>query len=207
MKLFKACNDFKKSSLAGNYKTRSTRDSVWLLIQPPTPKKGKEKKSCPSAIMNSDSRYGAAPPLNHPPYSSHAPDWSLPTLDSASRRTVHGGEIVSNSSPSPHRYPAPSHEVNNAGSEKQAGQTLQPAQHFWPNENHQLDALDQEMLAEAHENGDPNQQAQEPHEEEDAELEKSLAWIPKSQGRPGPRSSTPLPVSKMLSLYMTRTDG
>ncbi len=156
--------------------------------------------------MSSNSLYGAAPPFNNLPYSSHAPDWFPPTLDLDSAQGVHGGDIVSNSSPSPHGYPAPSHEVNNVRSEKQTGQFLQSTQHDWPEEHHQLDALDQEMLADAHENGDHNQQAQEPHQEEDAELEKSLAWIPKSQGRPVPRSR-PLPVSRMLLLYMTRTDG
>ena len=155
--------------------------------------------------MNSNSHHGAAPPFDDPPYSSHAPDEFPPTIDSESGRAVYGGDIASNSSPPTHGYSVPSHEVNNVGSERQAGQNLQSARHDWPEEQHQLDALDQEMLAEAHENGDHNQQAQEPHEEEDAELEKSLAWIPKSQGRPVSRSSTPLPVSRRHLSSMTRT--
>lgn len=80
----------------------------------------------------------------------------------------------------------------------------QSMQHDWPEGYHQLDPLDQEMLAEARENGDHKQQAQEPHDTEDAELEKSLAWIPKSQGPPVARSRTPLPVSTSLWSYMTR---
>ena len=155
--------------------------------------------------MNSNSRYRAAPPLNNPSYPSHTPDWFPPAVDSVPGRAVHGGDVVSNSSPSPHGYPAPSHEMNNLGSDKRADQTLHPAQPDWPDEHRQLDALDQEMLAEAHENGDHKQQTQEPHEEQDAELEKSLAWIPKSQGRPVPRGSAPLPVSRIFLSYTTRT--
>ena len=155
--------------------------------------------------MNSNSNHGAAPPFDNPLYSSHAPDGFPPTLDTGFGQAVLGGDNKSNRSSPTHGYPVPSHVVNNVRSEKQAGQILQSTQHDWPEEHHQLDALDQEMLAEAHENGDYDQQAQLPHEEGDTELEKSLAWIPKSQGRPVPRSSTPLPVSRILLSHLTRT--
>ena len=77
--------------------------------------------------------------------------------------------------------------------EQQIGQIQQPQEYGEPEQYHHLDPLDQEMLAEAQEDVH-NSAGPESHEKEDAELEKSLAWIPKSSGQPVVRSRAPLPV-------------
>ena len=77
--------------------------------------------------------------------------------------------------------------------EQQIGQTPHAEEHSAPDLYHQLDPLDQEMLAEAQEDAH-NSTGPESHEKEDAELEKSLAWIPRSGGQPVARSTAPLPV-------------
>ena len=76
---------------------------------------------------------------------------------------------------------------------QQIGQIPQSEEHGEAEQYHRLDPLDQEMLAEAQEDVH-NATGPESHEKEDAELEKSLAWIPKSSGQPVARSSGPLPV-------------
>ena len=77
--------------------------------------------------------------------------------------------------------------------EQQIDQTPQQQGHNEPEHYHHLNSLDQEMLAEAQEDGHDST-GPESHEKEDAELEKSLAWIPKSGGQPVTRSGVPLPV-------------
>ena len=154
--------------------------------------------------MYSDSHHGTASPFNDPPDGSHPPNGIPPALDSRLGRAVHADDIVSNSSPPTHGYAVSSQEAKHAGPENQASQLSQSTQCSWPEGDHELDVLDQEMLAEAHENGYHNQQAQDAHETEDTELEKSLAWIPKAQGRPVARSSAPLPVSRTFWSCMTK---
>ena len=77
--------------------------------------------------------------------------------------------------------------------EQQIDQISQPQEHKDSEHYHHLDLLDQEMLAEAQEDGN-NSTGPKSHEKEDAELEKSLAWIPKSGGQPVARSREALPV-------------
>ena len=83
--------------------------------------------------------------------------------------------------------------IGNGMTGRQIGETPQLQQHNEPEQYHHLDPLDQEMLAEAQENGHDST-GPESHEKEDAELEKSLAWIPKSDGQPVARNKAPLPV-------------
>ena len=77
--------------------------------------------------------------------------------------------------------------------EQYIGQTPQPLELSESAQYHHLDPLDQEMLAEAQEDGQ-YATGPESYGNEDAELEKNLAWIPKSGGQPVARSRTPLPV-------------
>ena len=77
--------------------------------------------------------------------------------------------------------------------EQQIDLISQPQEHNDPDHYHHLDLLDKEMVAEAQEDGHDST-GPESHEKEDAELEKSLAWIPKSGGHPVARSRAPLLV-------------
>ena len=69
-------------------------------------------------------------------------------------------------------------------------------------QDHQFDALDEEMLAETHEGAQHTQPANDSHEEEDAEFEKSLAWIPQTGGEPFERPKSLLPVRSDLTFIL-----
>ena len=66
--------------------------------------------------------------------------------------------------------------------------------------HHHLDDLDREMLAEAGYNDNHHQQyVQESESYDEAELDKHLAWVPKSDGASPARRGVRLPVSSHKS--------
>ena len=93
----------------------------------------------------------------------------------------------------PYQTPTTSRQADTMGygrTEQQFGQMPPPPEYSESAQYNHLDPLDQEMLAEAQEDG---QYATGPESNgnEDAELEKNLAWIPR---HPVARSRAPLPV-------------